>query len=69
MPDLIGARLMHTLMSTVACPTCGQPATITIFEQIDPATGADTHEFEFTCTDHCVVADVELIQLWAAAQA
>ncbi|MCW2596167.1 MAG: hypothetical protein JWP39_2055, partial [Jatrophihabitans sp.] len=41
---------MHTLMSTVACPICGQPATITIFELVDPRTGADTHEFEFSCT-------------------
>jgi hypothetical protein len=59
---------MHTLMSTVACPICGQPATITIFELVDPRTGADTHEFEFSCTGHCVVPDGELIRLWAAAQ-
>lgn len=55
------------MAKTAVCPLCGQPATVTLFEQIDLAHGTEGQSIEFRCTDprhHLSEADV--LSLWAA---
>ncbi len=42
---------MRTFRKMLACPDCGQPAAITLFEQVDPSAGTEGHRIEFECTD------------------
>lgn len=56
---------MQTVTSTINCPVCTQPATITLYGDIDEATGNDLRTLEFSCLGHCTVAEDELIRLWA----
>lgn len=56
---------MQTLASTINCPVCTQPATITLYGDLDEATGTDSRTLEFSCLGRCAVAEGELILLWA----
>jgi hypothetical protein len=59
---------MHTLMSTVTCPNCGQPASIRIYEAVNPDTGTNAHQLEFSCPGDCRLPEAQLIRLWALAR-
>lgn len=58
---------MRTMARTVSCPTCGRPATITLYEQIDPVGGTEGHQIEFSCSNsRHSLSEPDKLRLWAA---
>jgi hypothetical protein len=59
---------MQTLTSSVTCPTCGFPATITLSEDIDPVSGTECHAIRLHCANplrHRQATEVEKLRVWA----
>lgn len=61
---------MRTLSKTVPCPMCGQPAVITLSEEIDPVRDTEDHRIELDCDDASHRLDEPaLVKLWASDRA
>jgi hypothetical protein len=61
---------MQTLTNSVACPLCGQLATVSLSDDPDPARGTEGHRVEFQCSNRCnSLDDAHLLRLWAASRA
>lgn len=56
---------MQTLMSTLDCPQCGEPATLTKFGPALSVVPTDPIEIEFACSARCQVPEKDLARLWA----
>jgi hypothetical protein len=58
---------MHA--STVRCPVCDKPATLTMFGAGGPANTSNERTFTFRCVNRRhMLAEPEMLDLWAVGQ-
>jgi hypothetical protein len=56
---------MRTLSRTVACPLCGRPAQLVLFQDDSAADHVEPHEIGFTCPARHPVDPEILVLMWA----
>lgn len=55
--------------TTTACPTCGQPAVVTLLTQPDYERGTEGNEIDFACSNLCPRPSAPmLLRLWARSR-